>query len=126
MANSGGVSGVFARGHPRLTALCELAVNMARVASQTLLCGVIQASCHLRLLQLQTPPLRSKSPVGRPRVLVNCVGQGRFLTVVPLSRPLLAAFATIAAMIKCFNSIKNCYYPRHDDYCPYDSRRSIA
>ncbi|CAI8862990.1 hypothetical protein EMIT0P2_20510 [Pseudomonas sp. IT-P2] len=34
MANSGGVSGVFARGHPRLTALCELAVNMARVASQ--------------------------------------------------------------------------------------------
>jgi hypothetical protein len=27
-------------------------------------------------------------------------------------QPLLAAFATIAAMIKCFNSIKNCYHPR--------------
>jgi 23S rRNA pseudouridine955/2504/2580 synthase len=23
-------------------------------------------------------------------------------------------------MIKCFNSIKNCYHPRHDDYCPSD------
>jgi hypothetical protein len=28
MANSGGVSETFARGHLRLTALCELAVNI--------------------------------------------------------------------------------------------------
>ncbi len=48
----------------------------------------------------------SKSPVGRPRVLVKSVGQGRRFTVIPLSRPFLAAFATIAAMIKCFKSIK--------------------
>ena len=108
MANLGGVSEAFARGHSQLTALCELAMNIgSQRGVKTRLCGLIQASCHLRSLHLQTPPLRSESPVGRPRVLVNCVGQGRFLTVGPLSRPLLAAFATIAVMIKCFNSIKN-------------------
>src|SRR5207253_2511535 len=37
---------------------------------------------------------------------MNCVGQGRSSTVGPLARPLLAAFATIAAIIKCFKSIK--------------------
>lgn len=29
-------------------------------------------------------------------------------------------------MIKCFNSIKNCYDRRHDDYCPFDPERSTA
>ena len=37
---------------------------------------------------------------------MNCDGQGRQFAACPLARPLLAAFATIAAMIKCFNSIK--------------------
>ncbi len=36
MANLGVVSEAFARGHPQPTALCELAVNMARVASEKL------------------------------------------------------------------------------------------
>lgn len=85
MAHLGVVSEALARGRLRVTALCELAVNVARKASQTLLCGVFQASCHLRSLHLRTLPLRSKSPVGRPLVLVNCVGQGRFLTAGPLS-----------------------------------------
>ena len=33
MANLGVVSDAFARGHSQLTALCELAVNMARKTS---------------------------------------------------------------------------------------------
>ena len=37
--------------------------------------------------------------------------------------PLLAAFATIAAIIKCFKSIKNCYHSRHDDYNLSNLRR---
>lgn len=40
--------------NPKLTALCELAVNIG-VKGEFALCfpGSLQASCHLRLLQLQ-------------------------------------------------------------------------
>lgn len=36
MANLGVVSDVLARGHSQMTALCELAVNMARKTSEKL------------------------------------------------------------------------------------------
>lgn len=54
-------------------------------------------------------PLRRKSrrTASRPE-RVALVGDGSFGDH-PQTRPLLAAFATIAVMIKCFNSIKNCY-----------------
>ena len=55
MANLGNVSETFARVRLRLTALCELALNIElrrRVA--TLRSGLFQASCHLRLLRFQT------------------------------------------------------------------------
>jgi len=54
-----------------------------------------------------------ESPVGRPHVLNGSlsVGDGSFGDH-PRTGPLLAAFATIAVIIKCFNSIKNCYDAR--------------
>ena len=61
MANSGDVSEAFARGHLQLTALCELAVNIG-VKGEFALCfpGSLQASCHLRLLQLQVFRMQQK------------------------------------------------------------------
>ncbi|POA29640.1 hypothetical protein C1884_05605 [Pseudomonas sp. GW460-R15] len=109
-----------------LTALCELAVNIG-ASDEWLLCCCARFRPHVTCACYNHKPSnRCESPVGRPRVLMNCVGQGRQFAVCPLSRPLLAAFATIAAMIKCFNSIKNCYHSRHDDYCPLDPKRTTA
>jgi len=54
--------------------------------------------------------LCGESPVGRPHVLngLLSVRDGSFGDH-PRTGPLLAAFATIAVIIKCFKSIKNCY-----------------
>lgn len=51
-------------------------------------------------------PLSSESPVGRPCVLVIAMVRAGGYTVCPLARPLLATFATITVIIKCFKSIK--------------------
>ena len=61
MANLGVVSEAFAKVHSRLTALCELAVNIG-VKGEFALCfpGSLQASCHLRLLQLQVLRIQQK------------------------------------------------------------------
>jgi hypothetical protein len=61
MANKGVVSEAFARNPDKLTALCELAVNIG-VKGEFALCfpGSLQASCHLRLLQLQVFRMQQK------------------------------------------------------------------
>ena len=54
MANLGVVSEAFAQGRSWLTALCELAVNVGAKGEFSLrFPGSLQASCHLRLLQLR-------------------------------------------------------------------------
>ena len=56
--------------NPKLTALCELAVNIG-VKGEFALCfpGSLQASCHLRLLQLQVFRMQQKPrrTASRPR-----------------------------------------------------------
>lgn len=81
----GVVSTTFAWGCQALTALCELAVNRCIEGEDNSAFYGFQASCHLRLLQRQTLPVCSESCVGRPCVLMNCVGQGRLVAAVPLS-----------------------------------------
>jgi 23S rRNA pseudouridine955/2504/2580 synthase len=51
-----------------------------------------------------------EQPVGRPYVRNNSWSVSDGYSNHPLSGPLLVAFGNIAAIIKCFKSIKNCYH----------------
>ncbi|SDT42905.1 hypothetical protein SAMN05216598_5668 [Pseudomonas asplenii] len=68
----------------RLTALCELSVNIGS-GDEWLLSFPARFRPHVTCARYSHEPAQcSESPVGRPRVLMNCVGQGRLFAVVPL------------------------------------------